>query len=308
MGRLILRRLAIYPVVLIFANFFGFAYAYYLGPIQAVRNPYSIGGIQIPPLFPAYLAYLKAALAFDFGVMPQGEPIATAVMKASAASLGLLGLAILASVLVGLPLGIRAVRVSPPKVSGWLTAMVTLGLATPSYYIGILLIAFSVIYVIWGPGKVPVFPFQGFGWDAHLVLPTLALMVLPMVRIAQISSGMLFGEMGKQYVVAARSFGNTVQTVRRRHAFRNILAAVVITIAASLRLMVAELIIVERLFDWPGFGRLFSSTIILTSRTDNFLFPPLVAALMTVLAAFFLLIDLFSAVFVRVFDPRQAQA
>jgi ABC-type dipeptide/oligopeptide/nickel transport system permease component len=72
-----------------------------------------------------------------------------------------------------------------------------------------------------------------------------------------------------------------------------------------LRLMIAELIIVERLFDWPGFGRLFSTTIVLTSRSDNFLFPPLVAALLTVLALVFLLTDIIAGLLVRRFDPRQ---
>jgi peptide/nickel transport system permease protein len=211
-------------------------------------------------------------------------------------------------VLIGLPMGLNAVRSSPPRVANWLTAVVTVGLASPSYYIGILLIAASVMYVIWGPTSEPLFPFQGFGWDAHLVLPTLALMFLPTVKIAQISSGMLVEEMGKQYIVAARSFGHPMKAIRNRLAFRNIIAAVVITVAASLRLMVAELIIIERLFGLPGLGRLLSSTVILTHEGDTFLLPPLLAAILTVLAAFFMLTDIVSGVLVRKFDPRQADA
>jgi peptide/nickel transport system permease protein len=203
---------------------------------------------------------------------------------------------------------LNAVRSSPARISSWLTAIVTVGLAAPSYYVGILLIAASVMYVIWGPTSQPLFPFQGFGWDAHLVLPTLALMFLPTVKIAQITSGMLVDEMGKQYVVAARSFGHPINSIRSRLAFRNIMAAVVITIAASLRLMVAELIIIERLFGLPGIGRLLSSTVLLTRESDTFLLPPLLAAIMTVLAGFFLLTDIASGLLVKKFDPRQAES
>ena len=239
-------------------------------------------------------------------MLPNGATIQDVLIRASVASLWLLVLALLASILLGLLLGFSAVRISPPKVSSWLTGIINIGLASPSYYVGILLISISIVYVIWGPGATPLFPFQGYGIDAHLVLPTLALMILPTVKIAQITSSMLVGEMDKQYVIAARSFGHSMKTIRRRLAFRNILAVVIITVVASLRVMIAELIIVERLFDWPGVGRLFSSTLVLTSRSDIFLFPPLLAALLTILAAAFLLTDFTAGILVRHFDPRQA--
>ncbi len=307
MLRFVIQRLLIMPLALLLANFLGFAYAYYIGPVQVARNPYAFRGLQVPPLIPEYFSYLKQVFGLDFGSMPNGEPIIDVVLTAFAASSWLIGLALLLSVVLGLLLGFSSVRLSPIKVSSWLTGIVTIGLASPSYFIGVILIALSIAYVIWGPGSgvTPLVPFQGYGIDTHLVLPTLTLMVLPLVKIAQITSGMLVGEMGKQYVVAALSFGHQMRKIRSRLAFRNILAAVVITIAASLRLMIAELIIVERLFDWPGFGRLFSTTIVLTSRSDNFLFPPLVAALLTVLALVFLLTDIIADLLVRRFDPRQ---
>ena len=306
MLRYILQRVIIFPIALLVANFIGYAYAYYISPIQLARSPYTFGNFTISPVFPEYFNYLKSVSQFDFGVLPQGGSIQEIIVRAGIASLWLLALSLLASIVVGLVLGFSAVRISPPKVSTWLTGMITIGLASPSYYIGIVLIAISIVYVIWGPDATPLFPFQGYGIDAHLVLPTLALMVLPTVKIAQIISTMLVGEMDKQYVVAARSFGHTMKNIRRRLAFRNVLAAVIITVAASLRLMIAELIIIERLFDWPGIGRLFSSTLVLTHRSDFFLFPPLLAALLTLLAAIFLLTDFVAGILVRYFDPRQA--
>jgi peptide/nickel transport system permease protein len=307
MSRYILRRLLFIPLALLGANFLGYAYAYYVGPVQAARNPYAFGGVSIPPLLPEYLNYLSNLLHFNPGVMPHGEAIWNVLLRAGAASGWLLGLALIASLTIGLFLGLNAVRSSPSRVSIWLTGLVTMGLAAPSYYIGIILIALSIVYAIWGPGSGPFLPFQGYGLDLHLILPTVALMVLPTVKIAQITSGMLVGELDKQYVVAAKSFGHTHKNIRGRLAFRNIIAPVIITVAAALRLMVAELIIVERLFDWPGIGRLFSTTLVLTTRSDNFLFPPLVAALMTMLAFFFLMVDLISGILVRHFDPRQVE-
>ena len=308
MVRFILRRLMIIPFVLLLANFGGFAYAYYVGPLQAIRNPFSFGLIQLPPFLPMYGAYFQRVLQLDFGIAPNNEPVASLIARTSAASAGLLIFSLALSILVGLLLGFRAVRSDPPQISPWLTILTTVGLASPSFYIGILFITLSIIFLIQGPARQPLLPFQGYGWDAHLVLPTLALMLRPTVQIAQVTSGLLVGELGKQYVTAARSFGHSMRSIRRRFAFRNIAAPVVLTIAGSLRLLVAELIIIERLFSWPGFGRLLSTTLVVTSHSDNFLHPPMVAALLTILAAIFLAADLIASILVRIIDPRYQTA
>jgi peptide/nickel transport system permease protein len=309
MIRFILRRLAALPLVLLLANFFGYTYAYYVGPVQAVRNPYSFGAINLPPFLPQYGAYLTRLLRLDFGIAPVQEvPIITLIGRAGANSLGLLAISLVLSVLIGLFLGFRAVRSSPPKISSWMTLVATVGLASPSFYIGILFIGLSFLYLSTQHTREPLFPIQGFGWDTHLVLPTLALMVRPTVQIAQVTSGMLVGELNKQYITAALSFGHSNRSIRHHLAFRNIIAPVALTIAGSLRLLVAELIIIERLFNWPGLGRLLSTTLVIHSTTDNFLYPPLLAALLMVLVGVFLVADLAASILVRIVDPRYLAA
>ena len=304
--RFILRRLALIPVILLLANFLGFAYAYYGGPIQAQANPYSSSGstIQRTGLLVQYVEYLRAAFDGDMGVLHTGETISSIILRSSAASLALLGIAFVLSIIVGLVIGFGAVRLIPPRVAGWLTLFTTMGLAAPAFYVGILLISLSVFYFIYGPSSKPLLPFQGFGWDAHLVLPALALMVQPVAKIAQVTSNLLVDELGQQYVIAARSFGNPLKKIRSHHAFRNVIAPVILVMSGSLRYMVAELIIIERLFGWPGIGRLFSTTLVITSHSDNFLLPPLMAALLTLLALLYLVADLIASILVRVYDPR----
>ena len=263
MTRFILRRLAIIPVVLLLANFFGYAYAHLVLPIRASRIPYLAALPSSEPLLPAYAAYLQGALRLEFGMLPGGEgAIPTAISSATSASLGLLALALALSVVAGLLLGLRAVRLESGGVSRWLTLVSTVGLAMPSFYIGSLLIMAMFSYVLERSIGAP-FPMQGFGWDRHLVLPTLALMARPTVQIAQVTAGLLEGELGKRYVLAARSVGHPWRMIRRRHALRNILAPVILTIAGSVRLLMGELILVEWLFKWPGLGMLFALALFL---------------------------------------------
>jgi peptide/nickel transport system permease protein len=180
----------------------------------------------------------------------------------------------------------------------------------PSFYVGSLLILLSVAYALWlGEGRGLPFPLAGFGWDRHMVFPTLALMLRPTVQIAQVTASLLTGELHKLYVVSARSFGHTWRAVKRRLALRNVLAPVVLTIARSLRTLVTDLILVEWLFFWPGLARFLAFALIPASRTDMasspyFLDPPFVAVLLTTITALFLVADFVASVLVRVFDPR----
>ena len=303
MIRFLIRRLLQLPVMLIAANLFGYAFAFLIGPRQMVRNPYAFGRITIPPFLPSYFGYIQNIFHLNLGTSPNGESILTQLTQSGLASLGLLVISLSLSILIGLLIGFKSVKSNPPKVSNWVTFLSTIGMASPSFYIGILFITLSIFLLIYGPSSQPLLPFQGFGWDSHLILPVLALMVRPTVQIAHVTAGLLVEELGKQYTIAGRSFGHSEARLRG-HAFRNILAPVAVTVSGSMRLLVAELIIIERLFNWPGFGRLLSTTLITTSHSPNYLNPPLFAALLTTLAALFLVADFSTSLIVRFYDPR----
>ncbi len=311
MVRFTLRRLIIIPVALLLVHFAGFAYAHLAGPLRAARIPYIFIQLDPPPLWPTYRDYMQNVARLDLGPMPgSSESLAAAMSRAAANSLGLLALALVLSIVIGLYLGLRAARSNPPRVSQWLTLASTLGLAMPGFYIGSLFIVASVSYLrLQGPGTQVPFPLQGFGWDKHLVFPTLALMMRPTMQIARVTAGLLADELGKQYTLAARSFGHTPRAIRWRIALCNILAPVTLTIAGSLRLLVGELILIEWLFKWPGLGRLLAWTLVPTRLTTDagsplFLNPSVVAAVLTIIAMLFLSTDFIAALMARVLDPR----
>lgn len=299
----IMRRLTGLITILALANLAGFGYAYFIlyrMNIQFLRGDYAQRFGESPSFTGLYGDYLQGVLRGNWGALDNGQPVTEAIARLGVNSLGLVGLALLLSIVFGILLGWGAVRNDPPRTSGWLTVLSTVGLASPGFYIGIWLIAFSVFYLLSGMGTQPLLPFQGFGWDEHLVLPVLALMLRPMVQIAQLTAGLLAGELSKPYTVAARSFGYNQAAILRHVAFRNVAASVVLVISGSLRLLVAELIILERLFNWPGLGRLLAANLTI-SEVPN---PPVMAALIMALAAFFFIGDLFAALIARALDPR----
>jgi peptide/nickel transport system permease protein len=309
MLKFIAKRFLLIPPALLLLNFLGFAYAHFARPLRAARTPYLpfVGDPQ--PLFPAYGTYLRAFFIPANRTSAQ-EGMLESVRLASQASLGLLAIALVLSVLLGVFLGLRAVKNDPPGTARWLTLVSTSGLAMPSFYIGSLLIVGSVSYLLWrGPDYELPFPIQGFGWDRHLVFPALALMARPTMQIAQLTAGILAGELGKQYVKAGRSLGQTWRAIRIKYAMRNIIAPVILTITGSFRLLVGELVVVEWLFAWRGLGRLLAQTLVPPLQTNFdetrfFLDPEMIAIILTIFGALSLLADLLASTAVRLADPR----
>lgn len=305
MFRFLLRRLVLIPFILLAANLFGFYFAFSVAPIVSASNPYAQGNLELPSVVPEYLNYISNVARGSFGTTFTGENVTEAIARVSIASLGLIGLSLTLSILFGVFFGRLAVRRNSVGVSTWLTFASTIGLALPSFYVATLLITlFLFIFIYATNGNTILIPFQGFGWDAHIILPLLALTFQPTVKIAQVTGSLLSEELEKQYVTASLSFGHSFKSLKDKFVFRSIIAPILLTIASSLRLMIAELIIIERLFNWPGLGRLVASALSIGARSQDVLSPPLIAALLTVLVGLFLLIDLFATTLSRVIDPR----
>ncbi len=313
MARFLLRRLLILPVLLLLVNFGGYAYALLARYSQARQNPMGTSVETAPPVFSDYQHYLQGFRLLDFGTINtgSGQPVAQAVLQAAGASLGLLGIAFAISLALGLALGLGAVRSNPGRTARWLTPLAAIGQSLPSFYIGALFIVASLIYLLnSAPDNQPLLPVAGFGWDAHLIAPVVALSVRPILQIAQVTAVLLAGELDKQYVTAARAIGQTWRRVRWVTAMRNILAPVLLAVAGSFRFLLAELILVEYLFSWPGLGRLLAQTVLIPASIliqgppPTFLNPSLLAALLTLFAFLFVSTDTLASALARWIDPR----
>jgi ABC-type dipeptide/oligopeptide/nickel transport system permease component len=317
--RFLLRRMLWLPLALLAANFAGYAYALFAQFVQRAQNPFGSGQAAPEPVLPVYWDYLQGLLLrFDSGMMPAGtaETVAQGVSRAAGASLGLLALAFSLSVVLGLLLGLGAVLTDPAGVRGWLASLTTLGLALPSFFTGTLLVLALVRFTLSG-GADTAIPVAGFGWDLHLLLPTLALMLRPTMQLAQLTATLLSTELSQQYVLYARSVGHSWRSVRWKVVLRNVLAPLTLAAAASCRWLLGELILVEWLFAWPGLGRLL--TLILypptnagpgnfTGQRVYFLNPEVMAGTLTMFALLFILIDLSAVLLAQQADPRLRQA
>jgi len=91
----------------------------------------------------------------------------------------------------------------------------------------------------------------------HLVLPTLALMLISLAAYTRYSRASMLEVLNQDYIRTARAKGLTNRTVVVRHAFRNALIPLATIVAFDISGIIGGAVITESVFEWEGMGRLF---------------------------------------------------
>jgi peptide/nickel transport system permease protein len=222
---------------------------------------------------------------------PAMELVQTIFLRSAA----LLGLSLVVAAAIGIPLGISAALARRKRGAPLVLFFSILGVSTPSFLLGMFLWVGN-IYLYRLVGR-PVLPQTGFGFDQHMIMPTLVLATRPLAQIAQVTYVSFSEVMGEDYIRTARSKGLAEEIIRNRHALRNVLIPILTTVGTSLRFSLASLPVVETFFYWPGVGR----TLLEAIQTGV---PSLVTDLILSLGLLFLVVNLFVELLYPLLDPR----
>jgi peptide/nickel transport system permease protein len=107
------------------------------------------------------------------------------------------------------------------------------------------------------PGLGGNFWVQGIDLYTHLLLPTIAIILISFASYTRYSRASLLEVMNQDYIRTARAKGLTQRTVVVRHAFRNALIPITTIIAFDVGAIIGGAVITETVFGWTGMGRLF---------------------------------------------------
>jgi len=203
------------------------------------------------PLAVQYFQWLWKLVHLDFGTsMVTGQPVTRLIAERFPLTLSLALLGILISIVIAIPLGVLSAvkRWSIWDYAGM--ALSQLGMAIPSFWLGIMLLLLLAV-------KVPLFPLFGSGSFVHLILPAVSLGFARAAILLRMTRASMVEELSKEYVITARAKGLTERMVKYKHALRNGLLPVVTIAGIQLGYMLGGAIIIEQVFSLPGLGRLF---------------------------------------------------
>lgn len=243
------------------------------------------------PLGVQYLTFLTQVLQGDFGTSWRlgGDALANVAQRLPA-TLELSAFALLLTVVIGFPLGVLSAR----HAGSWLDRLISVpamvGQALPSFWVGVMLILiFS--------RTLNLLPPTADGTVVALLMPATTLALPFLGWLVQLVRNGALGELSKDYVRTARSKGLNRQVVFYGHVVRNMLIPVVTLLGLLIGNFIANAVIIEVVFAWPGIGSLMIDSI--TNRD----YAVVQAVIMVITVAYVLLNLLVDLLYVAL-DPR----
>ena len=255
--------------------------------IQAIRHELLLDR----PFLAQYGLYLEGIVRGDFGQSwSLKAPVSLLIRKRLPATMLLAFSAMSVAVLLAFPMGFLAARNPNSCTDRALTVFAVAGGATPTFWLGPLLILLFSISLGW-------FPVSGYGTAAHLVLPAVTLGTALTAILVRMLRSSLLEESHSDYVRTARAKGLSENQALARHALRNALLPVVTLLGLQFGSLLTGAIITETIFSWPGLGRLLIQAIY--SRDY-----PLVQGCILVFAFLYAIVNLAVDLLNSALDPR----
>jgi peptide/nickel transport system permease protein len=166
-------------------------------------------------------------------------------------------MAMIFAVTISLPLGIYAARHQNHPGDVTVMFLTQLGLATPEFWLGILLILLMAVELgLFSAGGFPGWSADFWGSIKALLLPAFALGLIRASILTRLTRSSMLEVLREDYVRTARAKGLRERTVIYVHALRNALIPVLTIMGLQLSQLMAGAIIIENVFYLPGLGRL----------------------------------------------------
>jgi len=216
------------------------------------------------PLWVQYLAYWKSVLTFDFGYSFRlGRPIDELILERLPWTLLVTLVALVLGGVIGVVLGaFSAWRRGRPSDVGLLSGMIALE-STPSFWLGMLLIAYFSVQLGWLPSFGAQTPAAGLeGWarivdiGEHALLPVITLSVLSVPTVYLTMRYSMLSVLGEDFIRTAHAKGLSPRRVLFGHVARNAIIPVVTVLALRAGFAFGGTVVVETVFSYPGLGRL----------------------------------------------------
>jgi len=243
------------------------------------------------PLIVQYGLFLKNAAQGNLGVSyHHGQPALRLVLERLPASLELVVTTILISLILAVPIGVLAASRRGTTVDRASLLGSLIGISAPPFWIGIVFILIFSVELQWLPSS-------GRGTWAHLILPAGSLALYRLALFIRLIRAGMLDIMTMDFIRTARSKGVSEQKVIYKHALKNTLIPFVTIAGMQMGSLLAGAIVTEKVFAWPGMGRLFLEAI----GVMDF---PVIIAWALVTSTIFLTVNLAVDIIYVWLDPR----
>lgn len=288
MTKIVLRRLAMLVLVIFGVSVICFVISrlipgdpaqMMLGPRatpQAIAEMRSRLGLD-QPVTTQYIQYMSDLLRGDFGVsIITRQPVLGELWSYIPATLELMLMAMVLSIVVGVPLGVLTALRRDTWVDNLGRGLAILGISAPTFWLGLMLMLLLYAELGWLPGSgrldIGVTPpphvtglylidaaiaGDGLAWRSafnHLLLPAITLALASVGTVVRLVRGSMIEVLAEDYIRTARAYGLAPWRIHFVYALKNALIPFVTVLGLELASLLFGSVVVESVFAWPGVG------------------------------------------------------
>jgi len=250
------------------------------------------------PIYVQYWLWLRDALMLDFGdSLISDRSVSGAILGRLPKTLLLGGGGFLIAVTIGIPLGVLAAVNNGNTVDEASRVGALLGIATPNFWLGLMLLLVFSVQLGWFRVIPPDMPTFSLPMLKFVILPAITLGTASSALIMRLTRSSMVEELNKDYVRTAKAKGLSERTVIIKHVLRNSMVSVVTVAAIQVAFIVNGSVVIEQVFSWPGVGRLLIQSI---NQRDL----PVLQAIVLMIAVTIVFVNLIADLLYSWLDPR----
>lgn len=215
------------------------------------------------PIHIQYFKWISKVLKGNLGdsIFMQ-QPVAEAIKEHLPPTVSLALFAQIVALVLSIPFGIIAAYKRGKAVDTVIMSISLLGMAIPSFLLGLFLMLFFSVYLGWLPvaGYRPLS--MGF-WThfRYLILPGISLGVIQAALIARMTRSSMLDVLYLNYIKTARAKGLKEYIVLLKHALKNAGLPILTVVGQTFGTLVTGAVVIESLFNIPGIGQLILNSI-----------------------------------------------
>ena len=256
--------------------------------LASLNKKYHLDG----PVRAQYGYYMLGVVRGDLGPSTQyrNRTVNDIIAQSLPVSMLLGGLAYLLALFAGIPLGAYAAIRHNRAADRFAMLIALLGLSVPSFVLAPLLVMLFSVNLRW-------LPVAGWGSPDQIILPAICLAIPFVAAIARLTRGSLLEVLKLDFVRTARAKGLSEDTVLFRHALKVAILPIISYSGPAVAGILTGSLVIETLFDIPGIGRFFVSSVLSRDVT-------MTTGVVLVFSAFLLTMNLLSDILICLLDRR----
>lgn len=243
------------------------------------------------PLWLQYINWLGRTVSLDLGTSyTTGQPVVDEIIPRFWATMALAGASFIFVLAASLAAGIIGAAFRDRLPDNLIRAGTIVSMSLPNYWLGLLLLWIFAL-------NLQILPVMGMGGVGHLILPAVTMGLGVAAMQGRVLRSSIIDIQGRDFVRFAKGKGLGPWPLMRRHILKNALLPVVTMWGLTLGHMLGGSVIVETVFAWPGLGQLAAQAILERNA-------PVIQAVVLLMAAIFMAVNLAVDLLQRGLDPR----